>query len=175
MLYMVELDFTLPEREADWEAWYAGHLRTLLDMPGFRSAQRFRSVTPAASPYLAIYGIASLDVFQSEPYRARAGRSAPGEWTQFMTRWHRNVFDGLAHAPGVAIDDVLLVVDRPAPSAARLPHELIALRCVGLDRTVHERGIAACSRDEAERLASRTPVEHTRIMRPLGTMVPASA
>ena len=56
MLYMAECRFTDPAQEEAWNAWYGGpRLDELLSVPGFLTSQRFKAVTPADSPYLAIH------------------------------------------------------------------------------------------------------------------------
>lgn len=167
MLYMVELDFSRPQREAEWNAWYGEHLRMLLAMPGFRAVQRFKADAPAVSPYLAVYEVESPSVFTSEAYRARGGRTAPSEWAALMVDWHRNLFDGIDRAPAVPDDAVLLVVDGPAHSNRALSAGLSRLRCVGLDHTVDERGIAVCSAEQARALAAEADPARARIFRPL--------
>lgn len=175
MLYMVELDFTDRAREPEWEAWYTAHLQKLLAMPGFRTAQRFKSIAPATSPYLALYQIDSMDVFESAPYRAGAGRSSPGEWTRLMTNWHRNVLDGIEAAADVPMAARLVIVDRPSASSPALPEGMRALRCLGLDRTVYERGIAVCTPHEARTLSARASAADTRVLRPLAPRMIAPA
>src|SRR5689334_21967370 len=58
MLYMVEMDFRNPAREADWHIWYLQHIAKLIrTVPGFRASQRFRAITPSASPWLAMHDV----------------------------------------------------------------------------------------------------------------------
>ena len=58
MLYMVEMDFRNPAREADWHVWYLGHVAKLIrNVPGFRASQRFRAITPTPSPWLAMHDV----------------------------------------------------------------------------------------------------------------------
>jgi hypothetical protein len=52
---------------ADWERWYLEHLRIMVTVPGIASAQRFKTDMPAFPPSLAIYSVASSNVF-SDPY-----------------------------------------------------------------------------------------------------------
>lgn len=165
MLYMVEMDLSDRQREREWNDWYAAHLTKLLSMPGFRSAQRFKAAPPAVSPYLAIYDIDSASVLTSNVYRSGGGPSSPGEWTSIMVDWYPNLFDA-EQAPDVPLGAYLVVVDRQTPSEPPLPIGVSALRCVGLDRTVHERGIAICSAEEARAWQAR-PLHHTRAFQPL--------
>jgi hypothetical protein len=77
-MYTVELTFSDPAREDEWNAWYETYLAQLVLLPGLSTAQRFRAVTPGAQPweYLALYSIASLDVFENEAYRHMGGYPA---------------------------------------------------------------------------------------------------
>ncbi len=61
MIYMVEMDFPHPEREAEWHAWYLAHIHVLLTVPGFRASQRFKAIVADA-------------VALSRPARGRVGR-----------------------------------------------------------------------------------------------------
>jgi hypothetical protein len=53
-------------READYHAWYGAHLREVLALPGFRSAQRFRlaKALGAEGPFsfVAIYEVETDDI-----------------------------------------------------------------------------------------------------------------
>lgn len=85
--------------------------------------------------------------------------------TLYMVDWHRNLFDAQA-APAVSLERFLLVVDRPTISAPPLPPGAQALRCIGLDQTVEERGIAVCTAQEARHWqAQKRP--HARMFQPI--------
>jgi hypothetical protein len=155
MIYCVELAFSQPAREAEWNRWYSEHLDILLSIPGFSTAQRFVSLAPGRAPYLAAYSVASGDVFDSAPYRQRGGRGAPGAWAPLMVNWDRNLFDGLAQMPAVGPDQYLAVADMAPEALAAFPVELHQLSCAGLDRTVPSRGIAVLSAQSHAALAPR--------------------
>ncbi len=155
MIYFVELAFSQPAREAEWNQWYSTHLDLLLSVPGFSTAQRFESIAPCRAPYLAAYSVTSPDVFESAPYKQRGGRGSPGAWAPLMINWDRNVFDGILQMPDVKPDQYLAVVDLAPDEVAQFPAKLHPLNCVGLDRTVQSRGIAALSADEYSKLAPR--------------------
>ena len=155
MIYCVELAFSEPAREAEWNAWYSAHLDILLSITGFSTAQRFVSTVPCQAPYLAAYSVASADVYESAPYKQRGGRGAPGAWAPLMINWDRNLFDGLAQMPEVGPDQYLAVADVAPDELAQFPVKLRQLNCVGLDRTVQSRGIAVLPANEQSRLASR--------------------
>ena len=38
MIYMVEMDMRLDDREAEWHEWYLAHIKVLLTVPGFRAS-----------------------------------------------------------------------------------------------------------------------------------------
>lgn len=174
MIYCVELAFSLPEREAAWSAWYSRHLGVLLSVPGFSTAQRFQSIAPCRAPYLAAYSVTSGDVFESAPYRQRGGRASPGEWAPLMVNWDRNLFDGLSHMPAVAPDQVLAVVDAAPHALTAFPLALQTLHCVGLDRTVQNRGIAVLTAAAYAAVAAQAG-EHVRFYRPLTPQLHAAS
>ena len=172
MLYMVDLDFSQAARQAQWDAWYMEHVEALLSVPGVRTAQRFKCLTPCSSPYLAIYSVDSAEVFESEPYRQRGGRASTGEWRPFMTNWHRNLFDGLDTAPAVALDACLLVTEAKPEEIADCNHDFTWLRGTGLDRTILCRGIAVASSANATRITEKSQ-GRVRAYRPLTPQIPA--
>ena len=140
-----------PAREREWDAWYVEHLRVMVTVPGISSAQRFTTGSPGYSPSLAMYSIASAEVF-ADPYYQRVRGMGP--WLPLIdTRhYHRNLFAGLDAAPDVPDDRALVVTDRERP--AELPGlTLTWLETVGLDRSTPYRGIAVVARTAAEALA----------------------
>src|SRR5689334_16560967 len=132
MLYMVEMDFRHPEREAEWHGWYLAHIRVLLSVPGFRASQRFRAVVDNPSPFLALHEIESAALFESAAYRSRGGPGSTGEWRALQSNWHRNLLDGIDETPDVPADAHVLLLrearDVPLPE----PAEVTWLRGVGL-------------------------------------------
>src|SRR5215213_657456 len=147
MIYMVEIDFTHPERLAEWHAWYLAHVRVLQTVPGFRASQRFEAMTNTRSPYLALHEVASPAVFESPEYRARGGPASTGKWRALQTNWHRNLLDGLDETPEVPPNKFLVVLhDARAAGfpveAPPLDATIMWLRGVGLEGTAGECGIA---------------------------------
>ena len=63
MIYMVEMDMRLDDRETEWHAWYLAHIKVLLSVPGFRASQRFQSLMPCPAPYLALHQVDSGAIF----------------------------------------------------------------------------------------------------------------
>jgi hypothetical protein len=143
MLYMVEMEFRNPAREADWHVWYLGHVAKLIrNVPGFRASQRFRAITPTASPWLAMHDVVSGAVFESVEYRANGGPASTGEWQAEHTNWYRNLFAGIDNTPEVPPDAHLLVIEGDAKVPAPYAVTVIHLQSAGLDRTSAGRGIA---------------------------------
>ena len=167
MLYIVEME--LPDRSLidEWHRWYEGHIRMLLTVPGFLTAQRFESMTPAASPFVAVYSLESADVITSEAYRSKAGPGSTGKWRELMTNWNRNLLEGVDRAPAVAQDGWLGIIDRRTTSAPPLPPGYVALRPVGLDRSIVERGLLAGSKDATPPQARDDDALRVRVCRPL--------
>jgi hypothetical protein len=143
MIYMVEMDFRNPAREADWHAWYLDHVTKLIrNVPGFRASQRFRAITATPSPWLAMHDVVSGDVFESAEYRANGGPVSTGEWQKEHTNWYRNLFAGIDHTPEVPADAHLLMLEANARVPAPYAETVTWLESAGLDRTAGRRGIA---------------------------------
>lgn len=153
MIFMSQSAITTLERESDWDRWYIDHLRIMVTVPGVSSAQRFKTTTPDYPRSLAIYSVASADVFNDPYYQSIRGM---GEWLELIDRryYRRNLFDGAERAPGVNVVQVLLVADRDAPEDGLAGVEWKWLRCVGIDRTTPYRGIAVVDKAAAERAAA---------------------
>jgi hypothetical protein len=142
MIYMVEMDFPHPEREAEWHAWYLAHIRVLLTVPGFRASQRFKAVAATPSPYLALHEVASAGLFDSDAYRSRGGPASVGEWRALQTNWHRNLLEGLEETPEVPADAHLLVLRDARDAALAQGIAVNWLRGTGLDHTIGDCGLA---------------------------------
>lgn len=135
MIYTVECGFADPGSEAAWNAFYSDDkLPALICVPGFRSSQRFRALHGACPPYLALHTVDGPHVLASDAYREKGGGSF-ARWQAHITRWHRNLYDGLDHGPEVASDMVLLASCSGPGSLADLGLAPCALRAVGLDRS----------------------------------------
>lgn len=157
MIFMSQSAITTPEREGDWDHWYIDHLRIMLTVPGVSSAQRFKTATPDYPRSLAMYSIASADVFNDPYYQSVRGM---GEWRELVDRryYRRNLFDGAERAPGVSGVQVLLVADRDAPEDRLAGVEWKWLQCVGIDRTTPYRGIAVVDKAAGERAAAASNI-----------------
>jgi hypothetical protein len=173
VIYMVEMDFPHPEREAEWHAWYLAHIRVLLSVPGFRASQRFKATMATPSPYLALHEVSSAALFDSPAYRSRGGPASVGEWRSLQTNWHRNLLHGLDETPEVP-DDAHLVVLRDARDAA-LPAGIAVswLRGAGLDGRIAECGLAVV-KDPAPLIALAGRDERVRLYRPISEKIRAA-
>jgi hypothetical protein len=151
MIFMSQSGLLDGARGREWDAWYLEHLRVMVTVRGISSAQRFKTDSPGHPPSLAMYSIASADVF-ADPYYQRV--RGMGEWQPLIDGRHyrRNLFSGRETAPDVPEEGALVVVDRQQP--AELPGiALTWLETVGLDRSTPYRGIAVVTRADAEAIA----------------------
>ncbi|HSV83264.1 MAG TPA: hypothetical protein VLK85_29040 [Ramlibacter sp.] len=156
MIYMVEHGFSAdPQHEAEWNTWYSEHATySFRKVPGWRTGQRFISITAAEPKYRAMYTLEREDVLSSPEYKATTGGRFPEEWRAMITGFHRNLADG-DWMPAVGRDQLLVVVDPPA-SAADVPDvELRHWNIVGLEQSVPRRSIAVVDRAKGEQIAAR--------------------
>jgi hypothetical protein len=161
MIYMVEMALIDTHRRVEWDAWYLEHMKKLISIPGIQATQRFETLGPHASPFVALHQVTGPEVFTSDVYRSKAGPTGTGEWRDRMNNWHRNVLDGLAETPDVPMEGALVVVEDGA--AAPLP--VTWLTSVGLDKSVNRRALGFVARlGEAEGFAAMRGV---RVCKPL--------
>ena len=175
MIYMVEMDFRHPEREAEWHAWYLAHIRVLLTVPGFRASQRFQSIVPGTpSPYLALHEVASAAMFNSAAYRSRGGPPRPANGRHCSPIGTATCWKVSTRPPRCRADAYVLLL-RDAPDAGLpKPVEMHRLRGVGLDRT-----IAECSLAVVHDLAPFEPLarrdQRVRLYRPISEKIRGAA
>jgi hypothetical protein len=157
MIFNSQSGITDRARDADWALWYLDHLRIMATVPGVFSAQRFITAHYGHPPSLAMYGVASADVFKGEYYQSVRGM---GEWLPLIDKqWYRrNLFDGLDVAPTVNDDQVLLVADRDAPDAALAALPFTWLKVAGIDRSTPYRGIAVVAKNAVPALAENVAI-----------------
>jgi hypothetical protein len=125
MIYTVELNFTDTPRIDEWNAWYETYLQKLVTLPGLSTAQRYRAVDPGAQhwEYLALYSIASLDVYETDAYRAIGGGGlASADYKEAITR-RRNVYAGIDRMPEVTLSGRIVLCE-DAPHGIDLPDVL---------------------------------------------------
>lgn len=151
MIFMSQSGLTDPSRHQDWDAWYVEHLRVMKTVPGISSAQRFKTASAEHPPSLAMYTLASADVFQDPYYLSVRGM---GDWKPLidLRYYRRNLFDGMAVAPRVDQGQLLIVADRTEPDPS-LP--LTWLTSVALDKSAPVRGIAVVDARRSGEFASR--------------------
>lgn len=167
MLYSVEIYFSDPSREAEWHAWYETYLRQLVSLPGLSTAQRFRSVGPPAQPwtYLALYSLASLDVFASEAYHRMGGGGNASVRFHGAIRRRRNAYTGLDRLPAVTEAGRILLSDETWSGEELADCLGVSLHAVArqqagatqLDGTPSQRTIAVIAADTANRLLPQMP------------------
>src|SRR5262245_450410 len=161
---MVEMTLLETARRAEWDAWYVAHQHQLLSIPGFRASQRFESIHPVKSPFVALHEVDSPEVFVSSPYRAKGGPSNTGEWQAKMINWHRNLF-GVDHTPDVPMGARLVVVEDGNGPALPDHVRVRWMEAVGLDRSVPRRGLAVMPPSPADRLIGMPGI---RVLKPIG-------
>jgi hypothetical protein len=167
MIYMVEMDMRLDDKEAEWHAWYLAHIKILLSVPGFRASQRFQSVLPCPAPYLALHQVDSGAIFDSPEYRSRGGPSSTGDWRARHLNWRRNLLEGLDETPNVPADAHVLRLENARDVA--LPDSSVAMtwtKAVGLDRDTQEFGLAVID-DPAPFLDLAQRDDRIRLYRPI--------
>lgn len=153
MLYMVECAFNDPAREQTWNDYYSGRkVDEVLAVPGFRTSQRFKAVTPNPAPYIAIHSVDSLEIMTGQGYRGRGGGSFDQSFQPCITHWTRSFWGGLDRAPSFADSDLLAVCDYPE-KARGAGVEFVWLKAAGLDSPTPQRGIARISRQQADEIA----------------------
>jgi hypothetical protein len=97
-LLMIQADVD-PAQAAEWNRWYADkHLPDLLRVPGIRTARRFErapgydgnGVAGELQHYLAVYDLDSVQVLESDGFRAAHQPPTWGELDQRMLDQFRN-------------------------------------------------------------------------------------
>ncbi|HWB51540.1 MAG TPA: hypothetical protein VG651_20695 [Stellaceae bacterium] len=166
MIYMVEMDMRLGNREAEWHAWYLAHIKVLLSVPGFRASQRFQSILPCPAPYLALHQVDSGAIFDSPEYRSRGGPGSTGDWRARHLNWRRNLLDGLDATPEVPADTYVLRLEDARDAALPAGVAVTWTQAVGLDRDAREFGLAVIG-DPATLLDLAKRDDRIRLYRPI--------
>jgi hypothetical protein len=90
-VYIVRCNFTAPDQEAAWNAWYSGpKIAQMLANPGFLSCQRFHRTSGTGRDYLALWTLQTPEALTTPEYKAQWGFS---EWTPLIADWSRDLFD----------------------------------------------------------------------------------
>jgi hypothetical protein len=179
-VYIVRCNFTAPEKEPAWNAWYSGpKIEQMLAKPHFRTCQRFRLAAGTGRHYLALWTLQSPEAFRTTEYTSDWGFF---EWASYVTDWSRDLFDGGPNAEtdfAVAPEGSLRTVSfdgmsDPEAQAARAdvaPSEpdIMWLPVVGLDRHTPLIGLRPLSGPApscASQQAAALPM-HEAIYRPI--------
>lgn len=147
-IYMVQHVFSRPDWEDEWNAWYAGNLKVLMSVPGFRTGQRFKAVEGVPPRYMAMYTVDSADVFETQVYKDSGGGGTASErFRPAYQVWIRNLFEELAVAPAVQAGECLVMLDADSSNAQLPGVSLAMMRCTGFHKTTSWRGLGSV--DEA--------------------------
>jgi len=166
MIYMVEMDMRLDDREAEWHAWYLAHIKTLLTVPGFRASQRFHAILPCPAPYLALHQVDSGAIFDSPEYRSRGGPGSTGDWRERHSNWRRNLLDGLAETPDVPPSAYLLRLESARDVVLPTGITVTWTKVVGLDGDAREFALAVID-DPAPLMDLARSDTRVRLYRPI--------
>jgi hypothetical protein len=89
-IYLVRCNFTRPEKEEAWNAWYSGpKIRQMLAKPYFHSCQRFRLAAGTGRNYLTLWTLESPQAFETQEYTSDWGFF---EWAPYVSDWSRDLF-----------------------------------------------------------------------------------
>ena len=150
MIYLVECNFINPSIEEDWNTWYSAHLRDLLSIEGFSTAQRFRSFASGFPTYRALYAVESAAVFSSDSYARKKGGRFPEEWRSSIVDWRRNLFAGLDAPPAVQQDECLVLA---TDQSVCVDLALTSLHAIALDKSSPLLGIGVVSREQGVQIS----------------------
>lgn len=145
LAYVVRCNFSTPDREDAWNAWYSGpKLKQMLDKPHFLTVQRYRKVAGEGRNYLAYWTIESAQAFETPEYKNDWGFF---EWRPYIIDWSRDLFDPLTGdvaVPQLGDSGFLRLVSFEGLDAAKAEQAMQAIdaqhpgtawgRSTGLDR-----------------------------------------
>jgi hypothetical protein len=170
-VYIVRCNFTRPDKEDAWNAWYSGpKIKQMLAKPYFRTCQRFRLASGTGRNYLTLWMLESPDAFSTPQYTSDWGFF---EWAPYISDWSRDLFDAThaqPHAfnvPGagalhVISFDGLSEAEAKANAKDTIPGpadpDMLWLPVVGLDRhtpMIGMRVLGAASRSSWDPLQAR--------------------
>jgi len=178
-VYIVRCNFTAPDQEAAWNAWYSGpKIAQMLANPGFLSCQRFQRAAGTGRGYLALWTLQSPDALATPQYKAQWGFS---EWTPLIADWSRDLFDG-GRLPAavfavaqtgalhvVSFDGVSAEDAEPARTLLDVPRGMMWFPVIGLDRHTPLIGLRPLSKRMASMVLNRDSPPHVQqaIYRPI--------
>ena len=90
-VYAVRCNFTRPDLEEQWHAWYSGpKMAEMLSKPMFLSAQRYRAAgLDQKIAFLALWVVASPEALSTPEYTAQWGFA---DWAPYIGDWSRNLY-----------------------------------------------------------------------------------
>jgi hypothetical protein len=148
MIYTVECSFTDPHSEAEWNDFYSrDKLPALISVSGFHTSQRFRALSRGCPVYLAMHSIDGLDILTGEEYRQKGGGNF-ARWQQYITDWHRNLYDGIQQAPAIGEGEYLALSAKGPEPLIRLGLQPQAMRAVAMEKFPEYRWMAKVERDK---------------------------
>ena len=143
MIYMVEMEFRNPAREADWHVWYLGHIAKLIrNVPGFRASQRFRAITPTPRPGSPCMTWCRAPCSRAPTIAPTAGRPLRANGRPSTPTGIATCSPASTTRPEVPPGAHLLMLEGAAKVPAPYAATVIRLESAGLDRTSKGRGIA---------------------------------
>lgn len=164
-IYMVQHAFSRPEWEDEWNAWYAGNLKVLMAVPGFRTGQRFKAIDGSPPRYMAVYTVDSPAVFESERYRQAGGGGVNSQrFRPAYQVWIRNLFEGIETAPEIRDGKRLVCVDSGANDLKVPGVQLTWLESMGFHRSTPYRGIGIADGNQEQALRR---MEKVTLYRPI--------
>ncbi len=164
MIYMIEINYTDPASEPEWDEWYEVYLRELVTVPGIDTAQRFRGDNATARRHLAVYTFDGLSVYSEPRYHEIGGGGfASAKWRAHIKR-RRNLYEGLAYVPQVTPDSRLIVTE-VEPATLGLPDIMFVALAV--------KDMRAVQADPNHPLSKQVPFENDPLRR-FVAIVPAA-
>jgi hypothetical protein len=165
-LYAVRCNFTRPDLEPSFNAWYSVEkIAQLLAKPMFRAVQRFRLVQGNGRGYLALWQVDGPAAFDTPQYKADWGFA---QWRDHIADWNRDLFDATAtdgSALAVPAGGALVVTtcDGMTAQAAQalratlMPAGTMWFASAGLDRATPLLGLRSFSEAAAAQAALPQP------------------
>lgn len=153
MFYTVECNYTDPESEQEWNAFYSlEKLPALISVTGFSSSQRFKALKPGGPRYLAIHTVKYAEVLTSEEYKLKGGCNF-SRWQNHITDWHRNLYECKGTAPAVASGEILLLSTQPLSFIEGLGYPALQMQASGPEKMPARRIAYVVTREIAAQLA----------------------
>ena len=149
MIYTVECSFADPHSEAEWNDFYSlEKLPALISVSGFRTSQRFKSLSEGCPLYLAVHTIDGLEVLTGDEYRQKGGGNF-ARWQQHITDWHRNLYSDIGLAPAINANELLVLGASGPDPMTQMGLEPLAMQAVALEKFPERRWIARLPRRNA--------------------------